>query len=278
MRRDKSDVLDLPAKTISPLYADMNDWEVSTHQELLGTIGSSSHLAVLHRLVALYQHPTLLEEKGGPLEPQKLLQQSSKLRAVIAKLREIRIRQEKAVIFAYRVEMQQILAAVISSEFGINVEIINGVRAKSGSQGSSGTQSSKQNRETKLTRFRESRGFNVIILSPFVASIGLTITEANHVIHYGRWWNPAVEAQATDRVYRIGQEKPVFVHLPILRDSKNRLRKSFDESLHEMIVEKQNQAREFLTPLPEEDRLGEELLGHLKGQSRSVKASRPRNV
>jgi SNF2 family DNA or RNA helicase len=275
MRRDKSDVLDLPAKTISPLYADMNDWEVSTHQELVGTIGSSSHLAVLHRLVALYQHPTLLEEKGGPLEPQKLLQQSSKLRAVIAKLREIRMRQEKAVIFAYRVEMQQILAAVISSEFGINVEIINGVRAKSGSQGSSGTQSSKQNRETKLTRFRESRGFNVIILSPFVASIGLTITEANHVIHYGRWWNPAVEAQATDRVYRIGQEKPVFVHLPILRDSKNRLRKSFDESLHEMILEKQNQAREFLTPLPEEDRLGEELLGHLKGQSHPVNAADP---
>ena len=117
MRRDKIDVLhDLPSKTIAPLYADMNDWEVSTHQELVASIGSSSHLAVLHRLVALYQHPTLLEDKGGRLEPQKLLQQSSKLRAVIAKLREIRMRQDKVVIFAYRVEMQQILAAVIGSE------------------------------------------------------------------------------------------------------------------------------------------------------------------
>jgi SNF2 family DNA or RNA helicase len=276
MRRDKIDVLhDLPSKTIAPLYADMNDWEIEMHNELVGSIGSSSHLAVLHRLVALYQHPMLLEERGGPLEPQKLLQQSSKLRAVVAKLREIRAREEKAVIFAYRVEMQQILAAVISSEFGLNVEIINGVRAKPGSQGSSGTQSAKQNRESKLARFRQSRGFNVIILSPFVASIGLTITEANHVIHYGRWWNPAVEAQATDRVYRIGQNKPVFVHLPILRDSKNRLLKSFDESLHEMILDKQNQAREFLTPLPEEDRLGEELLGNLKGTGSPVNTSDP---
>ncbi len=76
-------------------------------------------------------------------------------------------------------------------------------------------------------------------------------------------------------MYRIGQEKPVFVHLPILRDCKSRLRKSFDESLHEMILEKQNQAREFLTPLPEEDRLGEELLGHLKGVGQAVNAADP---
>jgi len=275
MRRDKSDVLDLPPKTVAPLYANMTDWEINMHEELVGSIGASSHLAVLHRLVALYQHPRLLEEKGGPLEPQALLQQSSKLRAVTAKLREIRSRQEKAVIFAYRIEMQQILAAVISAEFGITAEIVNGVRATTGPQGSSATKSSKQTREAKLTRFRESRGFNVIILSPFVASIGLTITEANHVIHYGRWWNPAVEAQATDRVYRIGQERPVFVHLPILRDPTNRLSMSFDESLHEMIQDKQHQAREFLTPLPEEDRLGEELLGRIKGQGRPANATEP---
>jgi len=108
-----------------------------------------------------------------------------------------------------------------------------------------------------------------------VASIGLTITEANHVIHYGRWWNPAVEAQATDRVYRIGQERPVFVHLPILRDSTKRLKKSFDENLHELILEKQHQAREFLTPLPEEDRLGEDLLGRMKGQGRAGNPTEP---
>jgi hypothetical protein len=121
----------------------------------------------------------------------------------------------------------------------------------------------------------QSQGFNAIVLSPFVASIGLTITEANHVIHYGRWWNPAVEAQATDRVYRIGQEKPVFVYLPILRDSTKRLKKSFDEGLHELIAEKQHHAQEFLTPLPEEDRLGEELFGRMRGQNPPTNPGEP---
>jgi hypothetical protein len=275
MRRDKSDVLDLPAKTVAPLYAQMSDWEINMHEELVNSIGANSHLAVLHRLVALYQHPALLEEKGGPLDTQKLLQQSSKLRTVVAKLLEIRSRREKCVIFAYRIEMQQILAAVISSEFDITVDIINGVRVTTSAQGSSATQSSKLNREAKLRKFRETPGFNVIILSPFVASIGLTITEANHVIHYGRWWNPAVEAQATDRVYRIGQERPVFVHLPILRDSTNRLKRSFDESLHEMILDKQHQAQEFLMPLPEEERLGEELLGRIKADGKPTNTGEP---
>jgi hypothetical protein len=267
LRREKSAVLDLPPKTIVPLFAEMTEWEIMTHQDLVSSLGASSPLKVLHKLIALYQHPYLLEEKGGPLDSQKLLLQSSKLRAVMAKLKEIRTRNEKVVIFAYRIEMQQILAAVISNEFGLRVDIVNGVREKGTPQGSLGTHSSKQNREVKLSRFQKSQGFNVIVLSPFVASIGLTITEANHVIHYGRWWNPAVEAQATDRVYRIGQEKPVFVYLPILRDPTNKLAKTFDEGLHELIAEKQYQAKEFLTPLPEEDRLGEELFGLMRGQN-----------
>ncbi len=275
LRREKSDVLDLPPKTIIPIFAEMSKWEIGMHRDLLTNMGACAPFKVLHKLVALYQHPYLLEEKGGALDSVKLLQQSSKLRAVVAKLHEIRDRKEKVVIFAYRIEMQQILAAVISAEFGIQIDIVNGVREKGISQGSSGTQSARQNREVKLSRFQESQGFNAIVLSPFVASIGLTITEANHVIHYGRWWNPAVEAQATDRVYRIGQERPVSVYLPILCDSTNRLPKSFDEYLHELIADKQYQAQEFLTPLDEEDRLGEELFGRLRGQNPQTNSSEP---
>jgi hypothetical protein len=275
LRRGKSDVLDLPPKTIIPIFAEMNQWEIGMHRDLLTNMGACAPFKVLHKLVALNQHPYLLEEKGGALDSEKLLQQSSKLRAVVATLREIRDRKEKVVIFAYRIEMQQILAALISAEFGIQVDIVNGVREKGISQGSSGTQSAKRNREVKLNRFQESQGFSVIVLSPFVASIGLTITEANHVIHYGRWWNPAVEAQATDRVYRIGQERPVSVYLPILRDSTNTLPKSFDEYLHELIADKQHQAQEFLTPLDEEDRLGEELFERLRGQNPQTSSSEP---
>src|SRR5207248_5658216 len=136
--------------------------------------------------------------------------------------------------------------------FELRVQIINGTTPRD-TKSTATTQRAKQTRSQMLHDFRNKTGFHVLILSPFVAGIGLTLTEANHVIHYGRWWNPAVESQATDRVYRIGQERPVFVHLPILRDSTNRLNKSFDESLHEMILDKQHQAREFLMPLPEED-------------------------
>jgi len=64
-----------------------------------------------------------------------------------------------------------------------------------------------------LHEFRSKPGFDVLILSPFVAGIGLTIVEANHVVHYGRWWNPAAESEATDRAYRIGQMKDVWVYL-----------------------------------------------------------------
>ena len=94
----------------------------------------------------------------------------------------------------------------------------------------------------------------LLILSPFVAGIGLTIIEANHVIHYGRWWNPAVESQATDRTYRIGQTKDVFVYLPILRDPSGRVTPTFDERLDDLMERKQRLAEDFLRPLPPEER------------------------
>jgi SNF2 family DNA or RNA helicase len=88
LRRDKSEVLELPPKTYHPLYAEMTDWEVQTHQELLRSVGGGSPIKILHKMVALYQHPSLLKEEGGSLDAAKLLRDSSKLRAVIEKLRE----------------------------------------------------------------------------------------------------------------------------------------------------------------------------------------------
>jgi hypothetical protein len=270
LRRNKSEVLtDLPPKTYEPLYSEMTDWEIRMHQELLDSVGSGSPLKILHKLVALYQHPSLLRDDGGALDAKALLAESSKLRAVMELLKNIKAKREKCVIFAYRISMQQILTTAIEFVFGIQPDIVNGSTEKSGGvdAGSLGSQQARRTRNAMLERFRNTDGFNVIILSPFVASIGLTITEANHVIHYGRWWNPAVEAQATDRVYRIGQAKPVHVHLPILRDTQGRLPKSFDQNLHELIEEKQLQAQNFLSPLPEESRIGEELFGKLRGEA-----------
>ena len=61
----------------------------------------------------------------------------------------------------------------------------------------------KLSRQQAVDQFQAASGFNAIIMSPLSAGVGLNITEANHVIHYSRWWNPAKEDQASDRVYRI---------------------------------------------------------------------------
>ena len=115
-----------------------------------------------------------------------------------------------------------------------------------------------------LTRFGQKRGFNVIVLSPEVAGVGLTIVEANHVIHYGRWWNPAKEAQATDRVYRLGQTRDVHVHYPVATDPLGQF-ETFDQKLDALLRRRRALASEFLSPLPPEDELRMELVDSLAG-------------
>lgn len=100
-----------------------------------------------------------------------------------------------------------------------------------------------ERRQAIVDQFNQSAGFNVMILSPRAAGTGLTITSANHVIHYTRWWNPAVESQATDRVYRIGRTKPVFVYYPIVADEDKTLRSgTVEEIVHALLADKQSLA------------------------------------
>jgi hypothetical protein len=117
--------------------------------------------------------------------------------------------------------------------------------------------------------FKKSSGFNVLILSPDVAGIGLTIVEANHVIHYGRWWNPAKESQATDRVYRIGQTKPVHVYYPVSKHPQGSFA-TFDEKLDALLTSRKQLAAEFLAPMPSEPDLQNELLNSLGVSGQAV--------
>lgn len=139
-------------------------------------------------------------------------------------LRDIKQKQEKVIIFAEFIHTQEILANVISKLFGIRPSIFNG-------------SVNLNAREIMLNRFKQSEGFNVIIMSPIAAGVGLTITEANHVIHFGRHWNPAKEDQATDRAYRIGQTKTVYVYFLIGRIEGI---KTFDEKLDNLLSVKQS--------------------------------------
>ena len=172
----------------------------------------------------VYQHPGLAP-RYEPLDAVDAIQQCPKLAEVLNCLRNVRKHGEKALIFTRSLNMQDILKNALRAEFDLDVDIINGSTSRHGDTGSA-----RQTRRTIVRRFRESQGFNVIVLSPDVAGVGLTLIEANHVIHYGRWWNPAKEAQATDRVYRIGQSRDVHVYYPIAKDPQG-VFETFDEKL-----------------------------------------------
>jgi SNF2 family DNA or RNA helicase len=72
------------------------------------------------------------------------------------------------------------------------------------------------NRQRRIKKFQEMPGFGVIVLSPLAVGFGVNIQAANHVVHFTRTWNPAKEDQATDRAYRIGQNKDVYVYYPVV--------------------------------------------------------------
>ena len=135
--------------------------------------------------------------------------------------------------------MQARLAAEIRHRFGIGhpvARIHGGV--------------SPQVRQQIVNEFQSRpAGFDVLILSPKAGGVGLTLTAANHVIHASRWWNPAIEDQATDRVYRIGQTRDVTVHIPLAVHPDPALRDaSFDFKLDQLMERKRSLSSQLLMP------------------------------
>jgi SNF2 family DNA or RNA helicase len=243
LRRTKDQVLDLPAKTAQVHYIEMTPEQAGLERDVIrrGEQGGGV-LKILQGLQALYQHPRLLvpESQRGMVSVDKALVDSPKLALCIKILREVQAAGEKALVFTLWTAMQDLLVEVIKRELGLpKVRIING--------------DPKQRRHARelIAEFSAVEGFNVLVLSPLAAGTGLTITAANHVIHYGRWWNPAKEDQATDRAYRIGQTRPVRVHYPLLTLPGNP-ELGFDVKLHELVEGKRGMAREFLAPQQEE--------------------------
>ena len=153
--------------------------------------------------------------------------------SIVEILEQIKDKNEKVIIFVTVRLAQDLLRESLEDYFGVSIGIING----------------DNNSQDKLTQtlndFKNKAGFGIIILSTLAAGVGLTITEANHVIHYERWWNASKEDQASDRVYRIGQEKEVFVYYINLVSKKMT---TFDRALHELIQKKREMSG-FLKPV-----------------------------
>lgn len=269
LRRSKDEVLKLPEKTVERLLCPMSPDEIQKHRALadgMSAAGAKKHkLTLLHDFARLYQHPALLGATADEESAAALRSSSSKLRTVLALLHEIQQKGEKVLIFARHKDSQRMLASVLSDEFGFPVRILNGDTPTAGSSRNGATQT----RRLLLDEFKNRPGFSVIVLSPFVAGVGLTIIEANHVIHYGRWWNPALEAQATDRAYRRGQTRPVKVYLPILHDPTQQIPDSFDQLLDRLMMRREELANSllakegFMAVREKEEAVGDEMIASL---------------
>jgi hypothetical protein len=258
LRRAKEEVLDLPPKHEVIIDSFLSEEQRQAHLNLISQAAKLSggrrgaQLVLLHELVKLYQHPWLMQSfKGAAFDWKEVINSSPKLKSVMECLDKIKDRREKVIVFARFRQMQAILQNVTESRFQVKVDVING-------SASPRTGRTKYNRQERLEEFQQSPGFQAIILSPQVAGIGLNIVAANHVVHYGRWWNPAQEDQATDRVHRIGQSREVFVYFPISRDPLQEF-SSFDEKLNQLLLDRKKLRRDFLAPGADEEALGTSL-------------------
>src|SRR5690606_31188137 len=135
-------------------------------------------------------------------EPGPLARRSGKLERVTEMLEEALAAGDKALVFTQFREMGERLVEHLTARLGIETQFLHG-----------GT--SKAKRDEMVRRFQAQetqRGPRVFVLSVKAGGTGLNLTAASHVFHFDRWWNPAVEDQATDRAYRIGQRRAVQVH------------------------------------------------------------------
>jgi superfamily II DNA or RNA helicase len=211
MRRRKEDVAtELPPKTQQSLYVQFNRSQLALYNRILkaakseidrkiGDVGIDKSqmtiLAALTRLRQVCTDPRLLNLPEGQTVPP-----SSKIEAFRELIGDCIGSGRKVLVFSQFVEMQKLLGEAMD-EMEIEYLWLHG-----------GT----KNREELVRKFQQKSGPPVFLISLKAGGSGLTLTEADTVIHYDPWWNPAVEDQATDRAHRIGQEKPVMVYRLII--------------------------------------------------------------
>ena len=201
-------------------------------------------LEALQRLRAISLHPDGASESAD----DQFISASARLMATFTILDDIHLRGERVLIFVEDLALQPRLASIIQRRYRLLAPpmLING-------------QVSGLLRQTRVDRFQEGAdGFDVMILSARAGGVGLTLTRANHVIHLSRWWNPAVEDQCTGRVLRIGQTRPVTIHIPLAVLPTGGT--SFDQNLQTLLERKRNLMRAALIPTEETDSEHREVL------------------
>lgn len=234
LKSDKTIIQDLPDKIEINSYGTLVKQQASlyekTLQEAMRTIegiDQNNHRSlfirqglVLQMILALKQicnHPTLFL-KNKNLDAAS----SGKMLLLFDKLDSILENNEKVLIFSQFTEMGKLLEHFIQERYGEKPLFYHG-------------QCSLKERKEMVDSFQSNPADKIFLLSLKAGGTGLNLTAAQHVIHYDLWWNPAVEAQATDRAYRIGQKKNVMVHRFITKNT-------FEEKINDLIQSKKNLA------------------------------------
>jgi superfamily II DNA or RNA helicase len=225
MKTDRAVIADLPDKTEVRAHCQLSRKQAALYAQAVADLAKSLEeatgiqrrglvLAMLMRLKQICNHPSNWLNDGNWAEPDS---------GKFARLREIAevvaARQEKLLVFTQFREATAPLAAFLGGIFGKEGLVLHG-----------GTSVSQ--RKTLVQRFQNDEDARFFVLSLKAGGTGLTLTAASHVVHFDRWWNPAVENQATDRAFRIGQKKNVLVHKFVCRGT-------IEERIDEMILSKQ---------------------------------------
>ncbi|TVR21365.1 MAG: DEAD/DEAH box helicase [Anaerolineaceae bacterium] len=212
LRRVKTDptiISDLPEKMEMKVYttltAEQGTLYEAVAQDVLERIQAAEKsgdnmsrrglvLSLLTQLKQICNHPAQYLKDGGSLDGR-----SGKLSRLTEMLEEVYSQDDRALIFTQFSGMGEIIREHLRTTFYDEpLWLHGGVKVKE--------------RETMIRRFQAERGPRLFILSLKAGGVGLNLTRANHVFHFDRWWNPAVESQATDRAFRIGQTRNVQVH------------------------------------------------------------------
>ena len=239
MRRLKTDKLEgLPSKHQHTIPVPMPPKQLEAYQRAVAfkdIAGPQGILGMIHALRRASLHPMLVT---GGSDGELLIEDSARFIGMISVLDRIAPTGERVLIFLESLDLQDVnqLPTLLQRRYGLDKPpvVINGTV-------------SSEVRQARVNVFQKGIGFDVMLLSPKAGGVGLTLTAANHVIHLSRWWNPAVEDQCSDRVYRIGQTKPVHVYYPlaVLPDIPER---SFDMQLQMLMDRKRQLAVNLLAP------------------------------
>ncbi len=213
LKTDRSVIDDLPGKTEVKAYCSLTKRQAALYQEAVEGLASELQapggqagmkrrgvvLSYLLRFKQLCNHPSQWTGDGAyaPAESGKFAR-LAEIADVVAS------RGEKALVFTQFRELTEPLARYLGGLFGRPGLVLSGATAVKA-------------RQILVRRFQEDEAVPFFVLSLKAGGTGLNLTAASHVIHFDRWWNPAVENQATDRAFRIGQRRPVLVHKLVCR-------------------------------------------------------------